>query len=211
MQIILEPLIMAGNTGVEMVSTDGAVCLVFLILSCYVVDYPEQCLVTCSKYGTCVKCKAKVTKLQDPQPKDPRSQKWTEDIFKEAQSIAGQNSHAFYDHCMSQEVAGGVPKPFWTGFPLCNINRVITPDILHQLYQGILKHLIAWCQSILTPEQLDEHIRCLPHGLRLRQFKNGLSALSQISGPERKNMAKILLGCLIGAIPTMAFWHHRQL
>ncbi|KAF8879110.1 hypothetical protein CPB84DRAFT_1817458 [Gymnopilus junonius] len=194
MQIILEPLIMAGNTRVEMVSADGAVHLVFPILSCYVVDYPEQCLVMCLKYGTCVKCKAKVTELQDPQPKDPRSQKWTEDIFKEAQSIAGQNSHAFYDHCMSQEVAGGVPKPFWT---------VITPDVLHQLYQGILKHLIAWCQSILTPEQLDEHICCLPHGLRLRQFKNGLSALSQISGPERKNMVKILLGCLIGAIPTM--------
>jgi hypothetical protein len=36
----------------------------------------------------------------------------------------------------------------------------------------------------------------------LRKFKNGISCLSQISGPECKDMAKILLGCLIGKMPT---------
>lgn len=202
MRIILEPLKKAGHEGVEMTGADGAVRMVFPILSCYAADYPEQCLVTCSKYGTCIKCKAKATELQDTQMKEARSQTWTEGVFKEAQSIAGQNTRAFYDHCMSQEVAGAVPHPFWTGFPICDINQAITPDVLHQLYQGVFKHLISWCQRILTPEQLDQRIRCLPPGYGLRRFKNGISALSQISGPERKNMAKILLGCLIGSIPT---------
>lgn len=202
MRIILEPLMQAGHDGTEMIGSDGSVRLVFPILSCYVADYPEQCLVTCSKYGTCVKCKAKATELQDPQPKEARSQSWTEDIFKEAQAIAGQNSRTFFDYCMSHEVSGGVPKPFWTNFPLCDIHLAITPDVLHQLYQGVLKHLIGWCQRILTPQQLDQRIRCLPPAFGLRRFKNGLSALSQISGPERKNMAKILLGCLIGSIPA---------
>ena len=201
-RVILEPLIKAGQGGVEMTSADGAVRLVFPILSCYVADYPEQCLVTCTKYGTCVKCKAKAMELQDPHPKESRSQAWTENVLKEAQSLAGQNTRAFHDHCMSHEVAGGVPQPFWTGFPLCNIHQTITPDVLHQLYQGVLKHLIGWCQRILTPQQLDQRIRCLPPGFGVRRFKNGISALSQISGPERKNMAKILLGCLVGSIPT---------
>lgn len=48
-------------------------------------------------------------------------------------------------------------------------------------------------------EELDRRLRCLPPSYGVRHFKNGISALSQISGPERKNMAKILLGCLIGS------------
>ena len=108
MHIVLEPLIKAGHNGVEMISTDGAVCLVFPILSCYIADYPEQCLVTCTKYGTCVKCKAKAVELQDPQPKEACSQAWVENILKEAHSLAGQNSRTFYNHCMSHEIAGGV-------------------------------------------------------------------------------------------------------
>ncbi|PPQ97258.1 hypothetical protein CVT26_000650 [Gymnopilus dilepis] len=202
MRIILESLKRAGHEGVEMTSADGAVRLVFPIISCYVADYPEQCLVTCSKYGTCVKCQARADELGDPEPKEARSRSWTLGVLSDAQAAGGQDTRAFYDLCMSHEVAGGVPNPFWTDFPLCDIHHSITPDVLHQLYQGVLKHLISWCQRILTPEELDCRIRCLPQGHGLRRFKNGFSALSQISGPERKNMAKILLGCLIGSIPT---------
>ncbi|PPQ81799.1 hypothetical protein CVT26_010042 [Gymnopilus dilepis] len=202
MRIILEPLKKAGHDGVEMTSADGAVRLVFPILSCYIADYPEQCLVTCSKYGTCVKCKAQATELQNPQPPENRTQSWTESILQEAHGMAGPDTRKFYDHCMSHGIAGGTPQPFWSGFPLCDINRAVTPDVLHQLYQGVLKHLINWCETILTPAELDQRIRCLPSGFGLRHFKNGFSALSQISGTERKNMAKILLGCLIGSIPS---------
>ncbi|PPQ75356.1 hypothetical protein CVT26_015158 [Gymnopilus dilepis] len=112
MRIILEPLKKAGHNGVEMTGADGAVRLVFPILSCYVADYPEQCLVTCSKYGSCVKCKAETTELGDHEAKEARSQPWTESILTEAHSLGGQDSRAFYDHCMSHGVAGGTPKPF---------------------------------------------------------------------------------------------------
>ena len=74
-------------------------------------------------------------------------------------------------------------------------------DDLHQLYQDILKHLISLCQTAMSPKELDQCIHTLPPAYSICHFKNGLSALSQISGNERKNMAKILLGCLIGAIP----------
>jgi len=202
MRMVLEPLIQAGKDGVEMISSDGAVRDVFPILTCYVADYPEQCLVTCSKYGTCVKCKAKATELEKPEPGEERTQQWTETIMEEGKQQAGGNTKSFYTYCMSHEVAGSVYQPFWDGFPLCDIHRAITPDVLHQLYQGVFKHLVGWCQKTLTPQELDRRIRALPLGYGLRQFKNGISALSQISGPERKNMAKILLGCLIGKMPV---------
>ena len=55
-QLILSPLQDAGQNGVDMCSGDGAVHKVHPVLACYVTDYPEQCLVTCAKYGTCSKC-----------------------------------------------------------------------------------------------------------------------------------------------------------
>jgi hypothetical protein len=202
MRIVLEPLINAGTNGVEMTSSDGAVRQVHPILTCYVADYPEQCLVTCTKYGTCVKCQASAEDLQNLKPALNRTQKWTQDIIAQGMEEANGNAKKFHTYCMSNDVAGSVYKPFWVGFPFCDIHRAITPDVLHQLYQGVFKHLVSWCQKILTPQALDCRIRALPPAYGLRQFKNGISALSQISGPERKNMAKILLGCLVGSIPS---------
>ncbi|KAH9935426.1 uncharacterized protein B0H18DRAFT_1114176 [Fomitopsis serialis] len=95
--IILEPLVEAGKSGINVTGGDGAVRRVHPILAAYVANYPEQCLVTCSKYGTCPKCQ-------------------------------------------------------------------------------------------LPEDQLKS-----PYGTR--HFKNGISVLSQVSGTERKYMARILLGC----------------
>jgi hypothetical protein len=202
MRIVLEPLIKAGTDGVEMISSDGAVRRVHPILTCYIADFPEQCLVACAKYGTCVKCKAPADDLQNPTPAENRSQEWTEQIIQEAKQQAGGKPQKFHEYCMSRDISGSVYRPFWDGFPLCDIHRSITPDVLHQLYQGVFKHLVNWCQRILTPQELDRRIRALPPAYGLRQFKNGIFAMSQISGTERKNMAKILLGCLVGCMPS---------
>jgi Plavaka transposase/uncharacterized protein DUF6830 len=202
MRTVLEPLIEAGTNGVEMTSSDGAVRRVHPILTCYVADYPEQCLVTCTKYGTCVKCKAPANELQNPTPAENRTSQWTEQIIEDAKQQADGKPRKFHSYCMSKDVAGSVYQPFWNGFPLCDIHRSITPDVLHQLYQGVFKHLVHWCQRILTPQELDRRIQALPPGYGVRQFKNGIFAMSQITGTERKNMAKILLGCLVGCMPA---------
>ncbi|THU87931.1 hypothetical protein K435DRAFT_680790 [Dendrothele bispora CBS 962.96] len=94
-------------------------------------------------------------------------------------------------------IHGSTFDPFWSKFPsLCDIHCSITPDILHQLYQGVLKHLVSWVQEVMTPAELDRKIRSLPPTFGVRHFKNGISALKQISGRERKEIGKILLACL---------------
>ncbi|KAF9061038.1 hypothetical protein BDP27DRAFT_1385440 [Rhodocollybia butyracea] len=52
------------RTGIEMVGGDGNVRKVYPLLCTYVADYPEQCLVTCTKYGTCPKCQRKANDLE---------------------------------------------------------------------------------------------------------------------------------------------------
>ncbi|KIM54102.1 hypothetical protein SCLCIDRAFT_137448 [Scleroderma citrinum Foug A] len=63
MQLVLDPLIQAGLQGMDVVGGDGHICRVHPILVCYVADYPEQCLVTCAKSGTCPKCFQKLNAL----------------------------------------------------------------------------------------------------------------------------------------------------
>ncbi|KAL1666819.1 hypothetical protein EV121DRAFT_213993 [Schizophyllum commune] len=102
---------------------------------------------------------------------------------------------------MDSDVLGGVYKPFWEGMPYTDIHVAITPDVLHQLYQGVFKHLVSWCKLCLSAEELDRRIRTLPPAFGVRHFDNGISALSQVTGKDRKHMARILLGCLVGLMP----------
>ncbi len=156
----------------------------------------------CSKYGTCPKCRCPADNLQDPTLSEMRTKSWTENIIKTANINSQGSLAAFHQECMAHDVAGGTFTPFWEGFPFTDIHTSITPDVLHQLYQGVFKHLIEWCQSCVGDKELDRRIRALPHAFGLKHFKNGISALSQISGSERKNMAKILLGCLVDIMPS---------
>ena len=202
MRHILESLRQAGIEGVDMQSSNGDIRRVHPILACYVADYPEQCLVSCSKYGTCPKCCCSADNLQDPKSSEMRTKAWTESIIKAANTQSQGSLAAFHRHCMAHDVAGGTFTPFWEGFPFTDIHTSITPDVLHQLYQGVFKHLIEWCQNCVGKQELDQRIRALPQAFGLKRFKNGISALSQISGSERKNMAKILLGCLVDIMPS---------
>ncbi|EPS93902.1 hypothetical protein FOMPIDRAFT_28679, partial [Fomitopsis schrenkii] len=69
---ILEPLIKAGQEGIEVTSGDGTVRRVHPVLAVYVADYLEQCLVTCVKSGTCPKCQVPEAELESNKPGLPR-------------------------------------------------------------------------------------------------------------------------------------------
>lgn len=210
MRLILKPLVKAGKEGVNVTGGDGCVRRVYPILASYVADYPEQCLVTCSKYGTCPKCQCPADKLEADAPADPRTPCRTKDIIRDAWA-AGRTPANAEAICMERDVSGTVRDPFWADLPYADIHLSITPDVLHQLYQGVFKHIVSWCQDLLSPEELDRRLRCLPPGNGIRHFKNGISGLSQITGMEMKQMARVLLPCLVGKISKSTLLVFRSL
>ncbi|TFY51376.1 hypothetical protein EVG20_g11027 [Dentipellis fragilis] len=180
LRLILQPLMEPGKKGMKVCCGDGKIRKVHPVLAAYMADYPEQCLVAWPR----------------------RTQEVMLRIIKDLKSQTTSRS-AFAKACLEQNLSG-VEEPFWVGFPHTDIYRSLTPDILHQLYQGIFKHLLEWCSKMLSEEELDERLRRLPPSYGVRHFHNGFSVLSQVSGKERKQMAGVLLGCLVGAIPQSA-------
>ncbi|KAJ3820899.1 hypothetical protein EV361DRAFT_812702 [Lentinula raphanica] len=103
---------------------------------------------------------------------------------------------------MEEDVAGGNFEPFWEGFPLTDIHLCIAPDVLHQLYQGVFKYLVKWVQHVIGEDELDDRLRKLPPAPGVRHFAKGISNLAQMSGTERKQIARVLLSCLVGKMDS---------
>jgi len=48
-----------------------------------------------------------------------------------------------------------IVHPFWATLPLVDVFISITPDILHQMLQGMMKHLIHWLVGIFGPSTIN--------------------------------------------------------
>jgi hypothetical protein len=142
MWLLLALIVSYGETGVPMMSGDGTWHQCHPILAIYVGDYLEQTLVTCTYNGRCPKYSVPPDQLGEYTTFPPCDLNKVIDIFQ----LAGGDTHIFHAACQG---VGFKPiyQPFWESLPLVDVYVSITPDILHQLLQGVIKHLISWLTS----------------------------------------------------------------
>ena len=69
MRTLLQPLVKAGNEGVEIMCSDGYIHCVFPIFAAFIADHPEQCLIACCQENFCPQCTVS--------PKDRGEQKYS--------------------------------------------------------------------------------------------------------------------------------------
>lgn len=186
---ILRPLESAGITGIELATGDGVVRRCYPLLAVFVGDYPEQCLVTCSKH--CPRCPIAKNQLGENHCFPPRD---LGPILEALHSLR-DGPAAYAKAC---EAAGIKPvvKPFWENLPYVHIFRSITPDVLHQLYQGVIKHIVSWICEAFGSAEIDARCRRLPPNHNIRIFSKGITSLSRVSGKEHADMCRILLGLI---------------
>lgn len=79
----------------------------------------------------------------------------------------------------------------------------MTPDMLHQVWQGVIRSLTSWLMAILGKAEFDARVKCLPLNHLSRHFHRGVSGLSQMSGREHRELAKILLAITQG-VPNLS-------
>ena len=191
-RMMLEPLITAGQNGIPMQSGDGILRRCHPLFAAFVGDYPEQLLVTCSK--VCPTCDIPREALGSGELGNPKDFA----TILEAFELADGPPREFLRACREIGVKP-VYHPFWEGFPYLDIFRAITPDILHQLYQGLIKHLVAWLTNpkVFGAKEVDARCRRMPPNHNARLFTKGITTLSRVSGQEHRDMSRILMGLIV--------------
>lgn len=197
LKLIFENVEEPASQGTEFISANGSVRHCHPILAGGSLDYPEQCLATCVRYGECPTCQCKPERLGVYETTERRTRAQTLKIIKLARV---HTTFKALDAYLKKFGINGILTPFWEGLAHTDMHSAITPDVLHQLYQGMVKHLTNWIQRIIGPKELDQRLSRLPPNHPIRIYPHGISSFSNMSGNEHRQLTKQLLGCLIGLV-----------
>ncbi|EIW53615.1 uncharacterized protein TRAVEDRAFT_133656 [Trametes versicolor FP-101664 SS1] len=193
---VLAPLKKAGIDGIEVTSGDGVTRRGHPIFAMYVGDYPEQLLVTCCKNGTCPKCDIPRDDI-GASTDSARPLRDLKKIMNALDKFDSDTPAAFSKACRDAGIKP-VVNPFWKDLPYADVYQSITPDILHQLYQGVIKHIVSWLKSAYGPDELDARCRRLPPNHQIRLFLKGITTLQRVTGKEHADICRFLLALIIG-------------
>ena len=194
MECVLALIASCEEVGVAMMSADGIWRRCHPILAAYVGDYPEQALVTCTYNGRCSKCQVPHDQLGEYRVFPPHVQSDAVNTYH----LANNDISAFRKACRETGFKP-VLRPFWVSHRFTDIFLSITPDILHQMLQGVMKHVIKWLSRPTVFGSVDINARCqrLPPNHSIKLFGNGITTLSRVSGKEHKDICRILLGLIV--------------
>ncbi|KAK7437570.1 hypothetical protein VKT23_018468 [Stygiomarasmius scandens] len=192
MRHITKPLREPGAFGIIMTSGNGVDRLVHPIFAVYIADYPEQILVTCGISGFCPHCTIPRQRIgENTEPHPLRNLSSILEALQKIDAGASVFVHACKDAGMKP-----VFEPFWADLPYSNVFVSITPDLLHQLYQGVLKHMKLWIIQVYGAHEIDARCRRLPPNHNIRIFMKGIATLSHVTGQEHDQISHFLLGLI---------------
>ena len=188
----MSPLIALGVEGMPMSDGMGTMRRVHPILAVFVGDYPEQVLVTGIKSSECPKCDVSSKELGNPQASSkPR------DIYavRDALTKVSGSLRDFKDACERVRIKP-IFQPFWEQLPFLDIFQAIAPDILHQLLQGVIKHLASWLVQAYGAAEIDARFQRVIPNHHVRIFREGITGLSRVTGKEHSLICCVLLGII---------------
>lgn len=205
MSALLSSLKKAGKSGINLTCADGLIRRIFPILAAYIADFPEQCLVACCQENYCPICTILPNVWENSVLSPLRTQAETERLL--CAQDDGLDPPEF-----RQQGLRLIFVPFWASMPLTDIFTCITPDILHQLHKGVFKdHLVKWCTDIMGTRNLDNRFKAMTNFPGLLHFKKGITGISQWTGREHKEMQRVLLCVLAGAVDRKVMTAARSL
>ncbi|KAL1941438.1 hypothetical protein VTO73DRAFT_7255 [Trametes versicolor] len=192
---VLKPLREAGINGITLASGDGVWRRGHPIFAMHVGDYPEQVLVVGCKTGECPKCPIPANEIGEETDVE-RPLRDFEKVLAALQTI-DKGPRAYARACREAGIKR-IQEPYWSNLPYVNIYRSIAPDILHQLFQGVVKHIVGWIVEAYGAEEIDARCRRFPPNHNIRLFLKGITKLQRVTGKEHADMCRFLLGLVIG-------------
>ncbi|CAE7063586.1 unnamed protein product [Rhizoctonia solani] len=196
METMLMPLRQASEQGVEMWCPDGRLRRIFPRVAAYTADWPEQNVQCCTSEGGCPICK---TAYGD------RGQFEDEAELREREeTLLALRTYILTKNKFHLKALGLKEVwPWWGDIPDVNLSACVTPDLLHQAYQGMFKtHLVRWMKTIVGVDVLNQRFAAIPPAEGLTRFTKGLATVSsnRWTGRESKGLLAQFLPAVISGL-----------
>ena len=114
-------------------------------------------------------------------------------------ALVDSNPRSFQETCKNLCIKP-IFHPFFVHLPYRDIFQAITPDILHQLHQGVLNHhLLSWLVKAYSASEINARIQHLIPNHHIQIFFSSITNLSRVTGKVCDLISQIILGIIIGA------------
>ncbi|KAJ4493089.1 hypothetical protein C8J55DRAFT_586243, partial [Lentinula edodes] len=205
LDIVLEPLKTAARIGCMMSDPLGQLRVCFTPLASAVVDTPEATLIAC------VGGSAKTSPFTLAMYKDygdsfrhpPRLSSATLDTIDsiQARNIFPQDLPA-YQRASVAVRTNGVVHPFWRDWALAEPFEFLTPEPLHHWHKMFWDHDAKWAIQAVGGVQIDFLFSIHQLAVGYRHFKEGISALKQVTGRTQRDIQRYLIPLISGAVSS---------
>lgn len=201
LDIVLEPLKHAATIGAMLSDPTGTLRYCFTPVASYIVDTPEAAMLAAVGGKTSPVTMAMYTHFGDSFQHEPRTSATTLTQIATAGTKADpEDIVAFFREAQKFRL-NGVELPFWRNYPLSCPSRFITPEILHQVHKKIWDHEVQWCINALGSSEIDFRYSILQPVTGFRHFKEGISALKQVTGRTHRDVQRSLICVIADAAP----------
>jgi hypothetical protein len=191
--LILAPLQQISKDGTVMDCADGKTRLCFPILSAWIADHAEHTILHGITSRSCPKCEVPATELgQDPRntykPRDYTHYAQKTREYKQTQAT----SIADYFH----QIGVKIDRNVFSGLYRVNPADLHKPDLLHNIYLGLFKHMMKWVEGFLKKHKrqqaFDDIWKELPPYPGFGVPKKAYREVTQWQGKEMRNLGRCI-------------------
>ncbi|KAG8728744.1 hypothetical protein FRC10_004600 [Ceratobasidium sp. 414] len=187
---VFEPLKTASSDGLLAWCADGHLRHIYPIIAAWIADWPEQNDIACTTQGGCPKC---MQRWHGRGQGGPAALLHEQDATLEAlRTYQRTKRPGVLKPLLLQRV-----MPFWANIPYVDIGTCMAPDLLHQLYKGMLEHARDWVEELLGTDEFNRRFKSMPRAYDLRHFKKGVTTVKVWKGRESREMMRQFLPVVI--------------
>jgi hypothetical protein len=206
---ILQPLNAAGKEGIDLECADKCKRRCYPVLAAWIADYMEYAKLLHLKKQACPVCTVEDHQLgADFRPSYPMRQ--YNEYYRRYVLLHGLGSGSNMEkneastYFVNQRV-----KPYFNVFwrlQRVQPERLHTPDLLHGIYLGLLKHLMDWLEPFLKKYdrlgEFDAVWKNLPHYPGFNRPRRAYREVSQWQGKELRALGRAILAALAASLGT---------
>ena len=200
LSIITSSLRAAEHHGHLMPDPNGVIRTCYTPLISYIADLPEQRMIACVRSNQSPTSLASQDQFGDGEQRPPRTRANTLGRMAGLMHRFDPAHVAIFVREAALVGLNGVHQPFWRDWGPADPSLFLTPDALHAWHKFFFDHVVKWIINIMGGEELDRRMSALQRRVGVRHWSNGISKLKQCTGREHRDLEKIIVVVIAGAV-----------